>query len=109
MAYLEGDLPIWGRNTRAHDLVANEGKKLAWLGDSPFPSPQAALSTAHIAAVQKHFDAARRLFEACPVSTQLRLSAAPCVTSCGDILATGDAAVLIPIGGAARGGSSMSA
>ena len=54
--------------------------------DSPFPPPQSA--SKHVAQlVQAHLDAARRLFEAAPISTQLRLSVAPCIPGCEDSLA----------------------
>uniref|UniRef100_A0A7S4S9B5 Uncharacterized protein n=1 Tax=Alexandrium monilatum TaxID=311494 RepID=A0A7S4S9B5_9DINO len=60
--------------------------------DSPFPPPVFKASV--VAAIQAHFDAAKRFFEACPVSTQLRLSVAPSIPGCEDVLAQGDHAVL---------------
>lgn len=72
--------------------------------DSPFPPPYSA--TARIAKiVQKHMDAARNLFEACPISTQLRLSMAPCVPGCEDLLAEGESTVLAALPGVERSGS----
>jgi len=60
---------------------------------SPFPAPYS--TTAKTAnSIQAHLDLAKRLFEACPISTQLRLSMSPCIPGVEDIHMQGDTAVL---------------
>jgi len=68
--------------------------------DSPFPPPDSIADVT--AAIQAHFEAAKRFFEACPVSTQLRLSVAPSVHGCEEILLEGDHAVLGAVPGSER-------
>lgn len=95
----KGQVLQWGRESsirgsadaaEAGSFFGDEARPVS--NDSPFPPPDASAEGA--AAVQAHLDAARRLFEACPIATQLRLSAAPCIPDCEDLLLEGDAAVL---------------
>lgn len=69
---------------------------------SPFPAPYS--TTARTAAsVQAHLDLAKRLFEACPISTQLRFSMAPCINGAEDLLMAGDPSVLATPGSGSSG------
>jgi len=69
--------------------------------DSPFPPPKSS-DKSYNTAIQAHLDASKRFFEACPVSTQLRLSMVPAVLGCEDLLASGDHAVLMAVPGNER-------
>lgn len=85
-------LGAWGRP----ELTQEEGGRFApptVSNDSPFPAPMSAAKRV-TDAIQAHLDAARRFFEACPISTQLRLSVAPLVSGCEDLLLAGDHSVL---------------
>lgn len=88
----QGGFMTWAREgTLQEDGVF--GGHAVVTNDSPFPAPSsAAKKTANI--VQAHFDAARRLFEACPVNMQLRLSVSPAALGCEKLLAQGDDKVL---------------
>jgi len=98
-AFGESTTP-WGRQP----VAAAEGpfSTPTLSNDSPFPPPESSERRQVVAAVQTHLDAARRFFEACPISTQLRLSLVPTVRDCEDILAKGDHAVLSPVPGSDR-------
>lgn len=72
--------------------------------DSPFPPPEISQET--VKAVQGHLDAARRLFEACPISTQLRLSVAPLVPGCEKLIAESEYPVLSTSASGDRSGNS---
>eukprot|EP00747_Dinoflagellata_sp_TGD_P070322 gnl/TRDRNA2_/TRDRNA2_156542_c1_seq1.p1 gnl/TRDRNA2_/TRDRNA2_156542_c1~~gnl/TRDRNA2_/TRDRNA2_156542_c1_seq1.p1 ORF type:complete len:775 (+),score=142.89 gnl/TRDRNA2_/TRDRNA2_156542_c1_seq1:179-2326(+) len=63
---------------------------------SPFPPP-VSLNPLGAAEVQAHVDTAKRLFEASPISTQLRISMVPCIRSCEDLLMEGDSTVMAPL------------
>ncbi|CAK0856922.1 unnamed protein product [Prorocentrum cordatum] len=71
---------------------------------SPFPPPQSVERQRVAAAIQAQLDSARRLFEACPFATQLRLSVVPLVDSVEDLVAEGDRTVLNGVPGTERQG-----
>lgn len=81
----------WGRTDLLDD--GTFGSAHAVTNDSPYPAPQSS-GRQSAAAVQAHLEVARRLFEVCPNSTQLRISMSPSVPGCEDLLAEGDHRVL---------------
>lgn len=92
---LVGETDVWG--SPDDEVPAHQGGILMPAvpvsNHSPFPAPYS--TTAKTAAsIQAHLDLAKRLFEACPISTQLRLSMAPCIPGVEDIHMQGDPAVL---------------
>eukprot|EP00929_Paragymnodinium_shiwhaense_P119158 TRINITY_DN91032_c0_g1_i1.p1 TRINITY_DN91032_c0_g1~~TRINITY_DN91032_c0_g1_i1.p1 ORF type:complete len:1888 (-),score=482.22 TRINITY_DN91032_c0_g1_i1:66-5597(-) len=105
------DLPPWGSRALNDDSSEGTGvaddRHKACSNESPFPPP-ATMQSEAIAAVQSQFEAARKLFESCPISTQLRVSAAPLIEGCEDLISQGDQSVLIPITGGDKGGAAAS-
>eukprot|EP00446_Apocalathium_sp_SHHI-4_P009045 CAMPEP_0177153396 /NCGR_PEP_ID=MMETSP0367-20130122/1055_1 /TAXON_ID=447022 ORGANISM="Scrippsiella hangoei-like, Strain SHHI-4" /NCGR_SAMPLE_ID=MMETSP0367 /ASSEMBLY_ACC=CAM_ASM_000362 /LENGTH=1164 /DNA_ID=CAMNT_0018598549 /DNA_START=58 /DNA_END=3555 /DNA_ORIENTATION=+ len=87
----QGGFLTWSRDDPADDGMF--GGPGAVTNDSPYPPPSSSAKKI-AAAIQAHFDAARRLFEACPTGTQLRFSASPAIPDCEAILAHGDHRVL---------------
>lgn len=73
---------------------------------SPFPPPQSVERQRVAAAIQAQLDAARRLFEASPFATQLRLSVVPLVgpAEVENLVAQGDRTVLNAVPGTERQG-----
>eukprot|EP00439_Symbiodinium_sp_Y106_P009970 s4495_g1.t1 len=95
-----GSSEFWGRP--AHQAGA------PCSNDSPFPPPVEGGKVAAVAArLQAHIDSTCRLFEACPILAELRVSMVPSVPGCEDLLASAGHDVLItPAGNPTGSGQS---
>jgi len=107
-----GSSDMWGEAHDSKDETCYGGGHHGGLmtvtrinNNSPFPMPRSSSMQA-ASSVQKHLDAAKRLFETCPIATQLRLSMVPCVPGCEDLLAEGDSTVLAGASSSGQSGSS---
>merc|ERR1719329_1234049 len=85
---------IWGNPNEGEGVSPNV---VQVSNQSPFPPPFTAASSVS-KSIQHHLELAKKLFETCPISTQLRLSIAPLVQGVEDLLAEGDKHVLTPLG-----------
>jgi len=88
----QGAFLTWGRSDEPSDEGLFGGPMIV-TNDSPYPPPQSSAKQV-CGSIQSHLDAAKRLFEACPFSTQLRVSLSPAVPGCADVLLDGDHRVL---------------
>jgi len=87
-----GDVDVWGDSDAAGD---SRPSQVQISNHSPFPAPAAA-SASVAKSIQSHMELAKKLFETCPISTQLRLSICPLIPGAEDLIAAGDATVLAP-------------
>lgn len=87
---------VWGASDEV-DAHNNHALPAPASNQSPFPPPFSTSATMS-KSIQGHLDLSKRLFETCPISTQLRLSIAPLIPGVEDLIAAGDTHVLAPVG-----------